>query len=104
MVILRGFAGCAGLIPSRPKHEECRHLIGVHNELPRCEDRRLIDAKFGLVMNVEGGKYRQHRQHRLRPYWAPAGVGASQVDSCRRKRDMPDLRAVVLSRLRIHYR
>jgi len=47
---------------------------------------------------------RQHRQHRLRPYWAPAGVGASQVDSCRRKRDMPDLRAVVLSRLRIHYR
>ena len=32
------------------------------------------------------------------------GVGASQVDSCRRKRDMPDLRAVVLSRLRIHYR
>jgi hypothetical protein len=28
----------------------------------------------------------------------------SQVDSCRRKRDMPDLRAVVLSRLRIHYR
>jgi len=38
------------------------------------------------------------------PYWAPAGVGASQVDSCRRKRDMPDLRAVVLSRLRIHYR
>lgn len=35
---------------------------------------------------------------------APAGVGASQVDSCRRKRDMPDLRAVVLSRLRIHYR
>ena len=30
--------------------------------------------------------------------------GASQVESCRRKRDMPDLRAVVLSRLRIHYR
>jgi hypothetical protein len=53
MVILRGFAGCAGLIPSRPKHEECRHLIVVHNELPRWEDRRLIDAKFGLVMNVE---------------------------------------------------
>jgi hypothetical protein len=52
MVILRGFAGCAGLIPSRPKHEECCHLIVVHNELPRCEDRRLIDAKFGLVMNV----------------------------------------------------
>ena len=53
MVILRGFAGCAGLIPSRPKHEEYRHLIVVHNELPRCEDRRLIDAKFGLIMNVE---------------------------------------------------
>ena len=53
MVILRDFAGCAGLIPSRPKHEECRHLVGVHNELPRCEDRRFIDAKFRLVMNVE---------------------------------------------------
>jgi hypothetical protein len=52
----------------------------------------------------KGGILRQHRQHRLRPYWAPAGVGVSQVDSCRRKRDMPDLRAVVLSRLRIHYR
>src|SRR6266540_7424703 len=49
MVILRGFAGCAGLIPSRPKHEECRHLIVVHNGPPQCEDRRLIDAKFGLV-------------------------------------------------------
>src|SRR2546430_1073694 len=23
--------------------------------------------------SYEGGKYRQHRQHRLRPYWAPAG-------------------------------
>src|SRR5262249_41852169 len=76
MVILRGFAGCAGLIPSRPKHEECRHLIVV-----RCG----TDAKFGLVTNVEsafshegragtrgiriqyeGGKYRQHRQLRLR--------------------------------------
>ena len=49
-------------------------------------------------------QHRQHRQHRLRPYRAPAGVGASQVDSCRRKRDMPDLKAVVLGRLRIHYR
>src|SRR6266511_914068 len=29
--------------------------------------------------SYEGGKYRQHRQHRLRPYWAPAG-GASQVE------------------------
>jgi hypothetical protein len=28
-------------------------LIEVHNERPRCEDQRLIDAKFGLVMNVE---------------------------------------------------
>jgi hypothetical protein len=53
MVILRGFAGCTGLIPSRPKHEQYRHLIVVHNEPPRCEDRRLIDAKFDLVMNVE---------------------------------------------------
>src|SRR5262245_20078240 len=44
MVILPGFAGCVGLIPSRPKHEECRHLILVHNEPPRCEDRRLIDV------------------------------------------------------------
>jgi hypothetical protein len=53
MAILRGFAGCVGLIPSRPKHEECRHLILVHNEPPRWEDRRLIDAKFGLVMKLE---------------------------------------------------
>ena len=30
--------------------------------------------------------------------------GREQVDSCRRNRDMPDLRAVVLSRHRIHYR
>ena len=30
--------------------------------------------------------------------------GREQVDSCRRNRDMPDLRAVVLGRLRIHYR
>ena len=38
------------------------------------------------------------------PYWAPAGVGASQVDKSRRNRDMPDLRAVALSRHRMHYR
>jgi hypothetical protein len=56
------------------------------------------------IARKESWHLRQHRQHRLRPYWAPAGVGASQVDSCGRKRDMPDLRAVVLSRLRIHYR
>jgi Transposase domain (DUF772) len=56
------------------------------------------------IARKERWPLRQHRQHRLRPYWAPAGVGASQVDSCRRKRDMPDLRAVVLGRLRIHYR
>ena len=56
------------------------------------------------IARKERWPLRQHRQHRLRPYWAPAGVGASQVDSCRRKRDMPDVRAVVLSRLRLHYR
>ena len=39
MVILRGFAGCVGLIPSRPKHEECRHLILVH----------LLDEQLALV-------------------------------------------------------
>ena len=38
---------------ARPKHEQYRHLTVVHNEPPRCEDRRLIDAKFDLVMNVE---------------------------------------------------
>src|SRR6516164_3062351 len=81
IVILRGFVGCAGLIPSRPEHEECRHLIVVHKEPPRCG----TDAKFGLVTNVEsaishegragtrgiriqyeGGKYRPHYQLRLR--------------------------------------
>jgi hypothetical protein len=31
-MILRGFTGCVGLIPSGPKHEEHRHLIVVHNE------------------------------------------------------------------------
>src|ERR1700738_4486821 len=56
------------------------------------------------IARKERWPLRQHRQHRLRPYWAPAGVGASQVDSCRRKRDMLDLRAVVLSGLRAHYR
>jgi len=55
------------------------------------------------IARKERWPLRQHRQHRLRPYWAPAGV-REQVDICRRKRDMPDLRAVVLSRLRIHYR
>jgi hypothetical protein len=42
------------------------------------------------IARKERWPLRQHRQHRLRPYWAPAGVGASQVDSCRRKRDMPE--------------
>ena len=39
------------------------------------------------IARKESWHLRQHRQHRLRPYWAPAGVGASQVDGCRRKRE-----------------
>jgi hypothetical protein len=74
-----------------------------------CSADCLAEGRGGIpcarpIARKERWPLRQHRQHRLRPYWAPAGVGASQVDSCRRKRDMPDLRAVVLSRLRIHYR
>ena len=69
MVILRGFAGCAGLIPSCPKHEECRHLIVVHNELPRCEDwgfitlerAREIVQEFDLA-KIEDGKEWSSRQ------------------------------------------
>src|SRR5271165_910155 len=46
---------------------------------------------------------RQHRQHRLRPYWAPAGLGVHQLDGYRPKRHWRDPRNVVLSRVRAHY-
>lgn len=39
-------------------------MIVVHNEPPRCEDRRLIDAKFGLVMKVEMHSDRFFRSER----------------------------------------
>jgi hypothetical protein len=56
------------------------------------------------IARKESWPLRQHRQHRLQPLLGTCRGGREQVDSCRRNRDMPDLKAVVPSRLRIHYR
>jgi hypothetical protein len=61
MVILHGFAGCAGLIPSRPKDEECRHLIVVHR-------KAAFPAWLIFSMNSTG--------------WSPSSSASPSVISC----------------------
>lgn len=59
----RGFAGCVGLIPSRPKHERVspsdpdtqRTSANARTGVLRA-DNYLIDATFGLVMDVEASR------------------------------------------------
>ena len=53
----------------------------------------LSEGRGGILCAAgrnERWSLRQHRQHRLRPPLGTCGVGASQLDSCRRNRDMPD--------------
>ena len=56
------------------------------------------------IARKERWPLRQHRQHRLRPYWAPAGVGASRSTSVVATGICRDLRAVDPSQHRMHYR
>ena len=56
--------GCAALRGRRDGEIECRSAGPAVGDAP--------------IARKERWPLRQHRQHRLQPYWAPAGVGASR--------------------------
>ena len=71
MVILRGFAGCAGLIPSRPKHEEKaerpKHEEKAELEPGSIRGRKISSAPSAVEPTAARSNRRQQGTARARP-------------------------------------
>ena len=94
---------CDRLMTARqtePSHAYPQGWNERFNQIRYCITRNTRSDSCDPISRKERRPLRQHRQHRLRPHWASAGLDAGQVDGCRHKRRLPNPRNVVLSRVR----